>query len=142
VLKRVRISVFPSSRLKCLYRSRPVFDTLSQTSKDKMKVSVELVRRGATMLAEPCQQCGGIQVRYHGKTYCTKHEDLSSLLSTQPVSYESVVASMREQLLSKLNDSVEQLAKEKDPQKQDQLVSLMAKYFDLLQKSTNKRGGS
>ena len=115
---------------------------MSQTSKGKMKVSVELVRRGATMLAEPCQQCGGIQVRYRGKTYCTNHEDLSALLVSQPVSYESVVAGMREQLLLKLNDSIEQLEKEKDPVKQDQLVSLMTKYFDLLQKSAKKREGS
>jgi len=112
---------------------------LSRASKDKMKVSVELVRRGATMLAEPCQQCGGIQVRYRGKTYCTNHDDLSPLLAAQPVSYESVVASMRELLLSKLNESVAQLEKEKDPVKQDQLVSLMAKYFDLLQESAKRR---
>ena len=113
---------------------------MSRAGKDKMKVAVELVRRGATMLAEPCQQCGGIQVRYHGKTYCTNHEDLSQLLVAQPVSYESVVASMRELLLSKLNESVALLEKEKDAVKQDQLVSLMAKYFDLLQKTVKKEG--
>jgi UPF0148 protein len=107
-----------------------------------MKVAVELVRRGATMLAEPCQQCGGIQVRYRGKTYCTGHEDLSPLLAAQPVSYESVVASMREQLLSRLNESIAELEKEKDPEKQDQLVSLMTKCFDLLQKATKKREGA
>jgi UPF0148 protein len=107
-----------------------------------MKVSVELVRRGATVLAEPCQQCGGIQVRYRGKTYCTGHEDLSPLLAVQPVSYDSVVASMRELLLSKLNESVAQLEKERDPAKQDQLVSLMTKYFDLLQKAVKRREGS
>ena len=92
------------------------------------------------MLAEPCQQCGGIQVRFHGKTYCTNHEDLSQLLVVQPVSYESVVASMREQLLSKLNETVTLLEKEKDPAKQEQLVSLMTKYFDLLQKAVKKEG--
>lgn len=104
-----------------------------------MKTAVELVRRGATMLAEPCQQCGGIQVRYGGKTYCTNHEDLSSLLRTELVSYESVVAGMRELLLSKLNESVALLERERDAAKQDQLVSLMAKYFDLLQKVVRKR---
>lgn len=93
------------------------------------------------MLAEPCQQCGGIQVRYRGKTYCTSHEDLSPLLVAQPVSYESVVASMREQVLSKLNETVAQLEKEKDPARQDQLVSLMTKYFDLLQKAAKKGEG-
>ena len=93
------------------------------------------------MLAEPCQQCGGVQVRYHGKTYCSSHEDLTQLLASQPVSYESVVAGMRELLLSKVNESVTLLEKEKDATKQDQLVSLMAKYFDLLQKTAKKPEG-
>ena len=79
---------------------------MSRPNRDKMKVAVELVRRGATMLAEPCQQCGGIQVKYRGKTYCTNHEDLSAMLSAQTVSYESVTAGLRELLLSKLNESI------------------------------------
>lgn len=115
---------------------------LSQAGKDKMKVSVELVRRGATMLAEPCQRCGGIQVRYRGKMYCTNHEDLSQLLVTQVVSYDSVVASMRELLLSKLNEAIALLEKENDAAKQERLVSLMTRYFDLLQNTMKKREGS
>lgn len=115
---------------------------MSQAGKDRMKVAVELVRKGATMLAEPCQQCGGIQVRYRGKAYCTNHEDLTPLLKMEPVSYDSVVASMREQLLSKLNGVIALLEKEKDAAKQDQLVSLMTKYFDLLQKTLQKQESS
>jgi len=107
-----------------------------------MKVAVELVRKGATMLAEPCRQCGGIQVRYRGRTYCTSHEDLSALLKMEPVSYDSVVAGMREQILSKLNEAVGLLEKENDAAKQDQLVSLMTKYFDLLRKTAQKQESS
>jgi UPF0148 protein len=114
---------------------------MSRATKDKMKVTAELVRKGATMLAEPCQQCGGIQIRYRGKTYCTNHEDLAPLLASQPVSYESVVANMREQLLAKLGESVALLEKEKDPVKQDQIVSVMTKYFDLLQRAAAKSKG-
>jgi uncharacterized Zn finger protein (UPF0148 family) len=54
--------------------------------KDRMKQAANLVRRGATIISEPCKQCGGIQVRYHGKIYCTGHEDLSSVLVTEGVS--------------------------------------------------------
>lgn len=115
---------------------------MSQATKDKMKVSVELVRRGATMLAEPCQRCGGIQVRYRGKTYCTSHEDLAPLLVAQVVSYDSTVANMRELLLSKLNEAIALLEKEQDAAKQDQLVSLITKYFDLLRKAMTKKEGS
>ncbi|MDV3292903.1 MAG: hypothetical protein LYZ70_01375 [Nitrososphaerales archaeon] len=112
---------------------------MSQSSRDKMKVAAELVRKGAVILAEPCQRCGGMQVRYHGKVYCTNHDDLGPLLSEEAVSYESVVGGVRALLLSKLNEAALLLEREKDPAKQDQLVSLMTKYFDLLQKMPQKQ---
>jgi UPF0148 protein len=115
---------------------------MNRAGKDRMKVAVELVRGGATMLAEPCQQCGGVQVRYRGKTRCTSHEDLSALLKMEPVSYDSVVAGVREQLLMKLNEATILLEKEKDVAKQDQLVSLMVKYFELLQRTGKKQESS
>ena len=104
-----------------------------------MKVAAELVRKGAVMLAEPCQRCGGMQLRYHGKVYCTSHEDLGPLLTEEPVSYEAVVVSARGLLLSKLNEAAVLLEKEKDLTKQEQLISLMTKYFDLLQKMPQKQ---
>jgi len=103
-----------------------------------MKLTVDLVRKGATILGEPCQTCGGVQVRYHGKTYCTSHDDLSVVPSERDVSYDSVVASLRQLLLSKLAELISLLEKEKDGAKQDELVSLMTKYFDLLEKLPQK----
>lgn len=120
------------------YRRRAVGGALSRPTKDKVKVAVELVRKGATILGEPCPQCGGIQVRYHGKIYCTGHEDLSSVVKAEVVSMETVVAETRQVLLSKLNETAALLGTEKDSSKQDQLVSLMTKYFDLLQKLPQK----
>ena len=107
-------------------------------SKDRMKMAAELVSRGATMLAEPCPQDGGIQVRYRGKVYCTSHDDLSSITRAAEVSYDTVVAHMREVLLARLNEATAALATEKDTAKQEQLVSLAAKYFELLQKLPQK----
>jgi UPF0148 protein len=103
-----------------------------------MKLAAELVRKGATIMAEPCQQCGGIQVRYRGKVYCAGHEDLSSVLRTEGVSFDTVIDQTREVLIAKLNEAAGLLGTEKDPTVQDRLVSLMAKYFDLLQKLPKK----
>lgn len=112
---------------------------MNGAGKGKMKLAVELVRKGATILAEPCPQCGGIQVRYRGKVYCTAHEDLSFVVKSEGVSYDDVVARVREALLTKLNESAHLLEDEKDASKQDQLVSLMTKCFDLLQELPKKR---
>jgi UPF0148 protein len=113
-------------------------ETLSRSSKDKMKQTVELVRKGAAILGEPCQTCGGVQIRYHGKTYCTSHEDLSAVLQERDVSLDSVVAGLRQLLLSKVSESMSLLEKEHDSAKQDALVTLMTKYYELLQKLPQK----
>ena len=107
-------------------------------AKDRMKLAAELVSRGATMLAEPCARDGGIQVRYRGKVYCTTHDDLSSVTMATTVSFETVVAQLREVLLAKLNETTAALGVEKDTAGQEQLVSLAAKYFELLQKLPQK----
>lgn len=106
--------------------------------KDRMKLAAELVSKGAAMLAEPCPLDGGIQVRYRGKVYCTVHDDLSSIAMSSAVSFDTVVAQMREVLLNRLNEAATKLGVEKDGEKQDQLVSLMTKYFELLQKLPQK----
>jgi UPF0148 protein len=111
---------------------------MSRPAKDSMKLAAELVRKGATILGEPCQKCGGIQVRFRGKVYCTGHEDLTPVLKTEGVSLDTVVAEMQAVLVSKLNEAANALEKEKDPVVQDRLVSLMAKYYDLLQKLPRK----
>ena len=107
---------------------------MSSKSREKMQLTVELMRRGAVMLKEPCPTCNGVQVRYKGKTYCTAHEDLSGVLSAKEVTYSDVAASLKEMLLGKLKEYMALLENEKDPLKQDQLVSLMAKSIDLLNK--------
>jgi len=107
---------------------------MSRADKDKMKLAVELVRKGATMLGEPCAKCGGIKVSYHGKVYCTGHEDLSSVVAVETLSMDTVIAGMREVLIAKLNEAASLLGQEKDNVRQEQLVILMTKYYDLLEK--------
>lgn len=107
---------------------------MSRTSKDATKIAADLVSKGATLLSDPCPQCGGIQLRYRGKIFCVSHNDLSAVTSVAPVSNETVVAAMREVLLSRLSEAIAKLDAERDEEKQDQLVSLVTKYYDLLQK--------
>lgn len=107
---------------------------MSKGGKNGTRLAAELISKGATMLSEPCPQCGGIQLRYHGKVFCATHDDLSSVARLGAASVEAVVAAMREVILAKLGEAAAALDGEGDLQKQDQLVSLMTKYFDLLQK--------
>jgi UPF0148 protein len=112
---------------------------MSGPGKDRMKLAVELVRKGATMLGEPCAKCGGVRVSYHGKVYCTGHEDLSTVVAAETVSMDTVLVGVREVLLTKLNEAASSLGQEKDDAKQEQLVSLMAKCYDLLEKLSQRQ---
>src|SRR5438552_16528561 len=104
-----------------------------------MRITVELVRRGATLLKEPCSACGGVQVRYHGKVICTNHDDLSGVLTTEEVTYEAVASSLRTPLLSKAREAADLPEKERDTLTQDQLVSLISKHVDLRQRLPEHR---
>jgi len=99
-----------------------------------MQMTVELMRRGAVMLKEPCPVCNGVQVRYHGKTYCTNHDDLTGILSATEMTYADASASLRELLLVKLRDAMSLLEAERDVGNQDALVTLLLKYVELLGK--------
>ena len=107
---------------------------LSGPSKDRMKLAADLIGKGGTMLADPCPQDGGIQVKYRGKAYCTVHDDLSLVAKTTPITYDVVAVQMRDILVMRLNETTTALATEKDLERQERLVSLAAKYLELLQK--------
>lgn len=108
------------------------------SAKDRMKLAAELVSKGATMLGEPCPKCGGIQVRYKGKVYCTSHEDIAGIAEARVVTVESVQAQLKDVLLAKLGEAASALASEKDPARQDQIVSFMTGCYDLLMKLPEK----
>jgi uncharacterized Zn finger protein (UPF0148 family) len=102
--------------------------------REKMQVTVELMRRGAVMMKEPCPDDNGVQLRYKGKIYCTNHDDLEAALLAKEISYGDVAAGLRDLLLVKLKENMNLLENEQDPRKQDELVASMTRSVDLLNK--------
>jgi UPF0148 protein len=92
------------------------------------------MRRGAVMMKEPCPTCNGVQLRYKGKVYCSNNDDLSLALQAREISFPDVSNDLRNLLLTKLRESMSLLEGEKDLEKLDRLVSLMAGYVELLRK--------
>lgn len=104
------------------------------TTAGKTKTTVELMRKGAVMLKEPCQVCNGVQLRYKGRVYCTNHDDLSVALQAREILFPDVAEDLKNVLLVKLKESMSLLETEKDSEKLDQLVSLVTGYVELLRK--------
>ena len=100
----------------------------------KTKITVELMRKGAVMMKEPCQVCNGVQIRYKGKVYCTNHDDLSLALQARELLFPDVAEDLKNLLLSKLRDSMSLMEAEKDPEKLEKLSALMTSYVELLRK--------
>ncbi len=48
-------------------------------SKEKRALVAEVMRRGGTLLAEPCPKCGGIMLKYKGKTFCPNCDNVNSI---------------------------------------------------------------
>jgi UPF0148 protein len=104
------------------------------TAAAKTKTTVELMRRGAVMIKEPCSVCNGVQLRYKGRVYCTNHDDLTVALQAKEILFPDVAEDLKNLLLVKLKESMSLVENEKDPEKLDWLVSLMARYVELLRK--------
>ncbi len=100
----------------------------------KTKITVELMRKGAVMMKEPCPVCNGVQIRYKGRVYCTSHGDLSSALMVQEILFPDVAEDLKNMLLVKLKESMALMESEKDTERLDRLVALMTKYVELLRK--------
>jgi UPF0148 protein len=104
------------------------------TAAAKTKTTVELMRRGAVMIKEPCSVCNGVQLRYKGRVYCTNHDDLAVALQAKEILFPDVAEDLKNLLLLKLKESMSLVESERDSEKLDRLVSLMARYVELLRK--------
>jgi UPF0148 protein len=111
----------------------------SEQNRQRIVTSADLLRRGATLLREPCPRCSGVQIKYQNKTYCLNEDDISSVLNpeqkvaTQP---EPKVESgpLHKVLEDKLAVVTKQLESSQDPDEQSKLLELISKYVDTLDK--------
>jgi len=106
-------------------------------SRSSQKLMAEMMRKGATLLREPCPECGGILFRYKGKDICPVCSGMESVEELdQKAAVKATPVSGRSNIVTKvLDDSLAQLAKEKDPAKRLKLlqaVKLSAEVLKLL----------
>jgi UPF0148 protein len=100
---------------------------LALDSKSSQKLMAEMMRKGATLLREPCPQCGGILFRYKGKDICPVCSGLESVEELdEKVAAKATPAQGKSNVVARiLDDSLAQLAKEKDPAKRLKLLQVV-----------------
>jgi uncharacterized Zn finger protein (UPF0148 family) len=107
-------------------------------SKEKMRLTAEIIRKGGTILSEPCKVCGGIQVRFRDRVFCMAHEDVEKVLEEAELTVEKIKSGLKEILLLKIKEISTLLSEEKKIDEQERYVSLLIQYFELLKTVTEK----
>ena len=100
----------------------------------KIKSAASILLKGGTLVSEQCQKCGGVQVRFGGKTVCINcgEEKKEEKPTLQPA--ESDAAGIIER---KIKEIVSEIADEKDPIIQKQKADLLETYLRILEKMNN-----
>ena len=96
------------------------------------KKAIEMLLKGATLLAEPCPYCKGVRVMKDGHAFCVScgREPEQSKISSN----ESKSESSLEILEQKLATLSKELKDEKEPQKQQEILKSINSLIELIEK--------
>jgi len=97
------------------------------------KKAIEMLLNGATLLSEPCPYCKGVRVMKEGNALCISCGK-SPDIGIEEKSKRSENETPKRQLEEKLQDMTKVLSKEKDPEKQQEML----KSINLLIESISK----
>ncbi len=116
----------------------PVVANMDKTNDSSVKKMAELLRRGATMLAESCPQCGSPLMKVENDIYCATcdrrivYADSDEEAETQAV--KVLIPQLRETLIRKLSSLTNVLDTENDTEALTKLANLMVLLLQALHK--------
>lgn len=110
--------------------------------KRRMDIAVELIRKGGTLLKEPCIKCGGVQVRYKGRTLCVNCGSIESPMELEAPSFSEVIANLKDLITIKIQEVSNQLKLETNVEKQTQLTSLLLQYLQIMERIMKREESS
>jgi len=103
---------------------------MAVVSRKKLAAASEMLRKGATLLSEPCPKCGGVQIKYKDEVRCVVC-GVEKGEAAQPVSKPSL---LREVLEAKALEVAEMLRNEHSVERQKEFLDLLSRYLELLAK--------
>jgi UPF0148 protein len=103
---------------------------MATVSRKQLAAASELLRKGATLLSEPCPSCGGVQLKYKDEIFCIVC-GAGKEKATQPAAKPS---SLKEVLEAKALEVAYMLRDERSVERQKELLDLLSKYVELLAK--------
>lgn len=107
--------------------------------KTKTQIATELMSKGATLLRETCPRCGGLQLKYKGRTLCVNEDDLSEATKMGTIATTDAIGNLRELVIMKLQEASSELSAEKVLDRQLKLADLIQKYVELLKETKEEK---
>ena len=118
----------------------------SEDNISRIKTGASLLANGGTLTSEPCQKCGGVQVRLGEKITCINCGNEVNIARTQPkAELDKADPARRSTLLTSAASLIEEkvaliaseVRVENDISMQGQKAELLEKYLGILEKIKN-----
>lgn len=110
-------------------------------SQELRKKAVEMLLKGATLVAEPCPYCKGVRVMKDGNAMCincgkepSKQKLDETKMGSEKVGPDQKTSSFVDSLNKKLEQLTKELESEKDYEKQQQILKSINSLIETIQK--------
>jgi uncharacterized Zn finger protein (UPF0148 family) len=129
--------------------------TMASSSEDnvsRIKAGASLLASGGTLTSEPCQKCGGVQVRLGEKITCINcgnevntartqpKEEREEVVAAAPVRRSALLASVVTLIEEKVALIASEIRVENDISMQRQKAELLERYLGILEKAKSLIG--
>ena len=110
-------------------------------SKDLTKKAVDMLLKGATLLSEPCPYCKGVRVMKDGHALCVGCGKEPSKEQKDEIQFsEKTTKSPTIEILeNKLNSLSQELEKENNPEKQQEILKSINLLIETIENLKNKQ---
>lgn len=104
-------------------------------SQDVRKKAVEMLLKGATLLAEPCPYCKGVRVMKDGNALCVSCGKEPDQTAVEQQKTDQKTSPLLDSLNKKLEDLAKQLESENDLERQQQILKSINSLLETIQKA-------
>lgn len=104
-------------------------------SQEVRKKAVEMLLKGATLLAEPCPYCKGVRVMKDGNALCVSCGREPDQSKAEPQKIDQKTNPLLDSLNKKLEDLAKELEMEKDLERQQQILKSINSLLETIQKA-------
>ena len=106
-------------------------------SKELTKKAVEMLLKGATLVSDPCPYCKGVRIMKDGSALCVtcgKEAQKDQVETISSKTEQKSANTTTDNLDQKIKDLTEELQKEKDYEKQKQILSTINEIIAIKEK--------